>query len=68
MGGASRFIIEKQTTSRTEIHFYIESRECELMCSRHVEPQVKLSSGGSGQFGQGGEWRKEGRAGPSFAS
>lgn len=70
MGGASRFIIEKQTTSRTDIHFYIENRECELMCSRRIEPQVKLPNGGLSPFGQGGgrKKREEEGAGPSFTS
>lgn len=46
-------------TLRVEIHFYIESREYELMCSRRREPQVRISSEESGYFGRGGEWKKK---------
>lgn len=46
-------------TLRVEIHFYIESREHELMCSGHREPQVRIPSEESGYFGHGEEWKKK---------
>lgn len=44
------------------IHCDIESREYELICSRHREPPVSILSEGLGQFGRGGEWEKKGSA------
>lgn len=55
-------------TLRVEIHFYIESREYELMCSRRREPQVRIPSEESGYFGHGGEWKRKGSAGSSLIS